>query len=65
MVLVFVQCCSGFDIYGNIKRGAAAQGLPAPKPTPKPQDVVIPERNFDASQGKVFRYQADFDSNGV
>ena len=58
-------CCSGFEIYGNVKRGSAIQGLPAPIPTPLPQDEVVPEREFDASQGKVFKYQSDFDNNGI
>ena len=53
------------EIYGTVKRGAAIQGLPASIPTPLPQDEVVPERESDASQGKMFVYQSDFDDNGI
>ena len=60
-------CCSGFEIYGTVKRGAAVEDLPVPIPTPLQLDTEekIPEPEFDASQGKVFEYQSDFDSNGI
>eukprot|EP01083_Nonionella_stella_P159539 520531_1 len=52
--------CSGIEIYGVVKRGAAALNLPKPVPTEQKEE----EEEYDVG-GRVFTYTSDFDTNGI